>query len=815
MNTYVKRFIGYLLSISLIVTGMPLFLGNDISFAGEDKKEKPKKTMAYIPLDNRPVNVDRVIYEAESAGFTVLMPDEDLYSTKLDGQPKNSNGTQYGDTKKLVEWIESVDDKTDYYVISLDQLLSGGLVNSREMSDTDNREEYVILDKIIKLSYTNRVYIVDTVARLATCTSNYNNVDLNAYYYIRYYNMQPRYVLADENLSLNNVLSSYRQNVKGSMIDINREYEEQIRKSLNVRERKLRLIDYISSGDRGGNIKYFIGIDDSNPQNTIQSNEVNFLRKKLKDKGTIFSGADELGMVATLSLMIDYYGNAPKVYTKYFGDTEGTHSGSVYDMENVKENVEKHLESMNVSITKDRKEANIEVVVLTVPKEKKLDIKYLNSTIDYINGNISAGIPTIVINTAASEYSNNLEYRMTRECEMSMLLAYSSWGTVGNAIGVALCNGISRYMYLTEGESSDAADIAFIKGLVFSYVKDISYIRGGGKALFNDYITKNRWELGNFYQNPKQVAEVNQELKTILMEKEYNVTVKDILGNLTGCRYIKGLQGQSGIIAGINISNFSEPFYRTYEIRFDIFARLKKATMSSIKAPMYVEIPYTPPQGQTAYSMEIFYSDKDGKTRSLPYTYDKAKGVIKVRFDLLGNIYASILSMDEVQAVSLFSDVSPKAWYFNDVLYVYQSKIMNGTSANIFSPNMNITGEMLAKVLDRIGKTDKNTAEEFEDILRATKNGKANPMKEPLTKEETARCIYRYAELENLATLDAGGKTSEAYSDCLNLSEESKKAVDWVSKNKILTGNQLGQMQPNKFITRAEAAVIFKRLSEI
>ena len=41
--------------------------------------------LAYIPLDDRPVNVDRVLYLAQSGDFDVLMPDDDLYSTKLDG----------------------------------------------------------------------------------------------------------------------------------------------------------------------------------------------------------------------------------------------------------------------------------------------------------------------------------------------------------------------------------------------------------------------------------------------------------------------------------------------------------------------------------------------------------------------------------------------------------------------------------------------------------------------------------------------------------------------------------------------------------
>jgi hypothetical protein len=98
--------------------------------------------LAYVPLDNRPVNVDREFYEAEAAGFKVVMPEEDLYATHLNGQPLNANGTQFGDSQKLMDWILAMDQTTDYFVISLDQLLSGGLVNSRVLTNSTYTDEY-------------------------------------------------------------------------------------------------------------------------------------------------------------------------------------------------------------------------------------------------------------------------------------------------------------------------------------------------------------------------------------------------------------------------------------------------------------------------------------------------------------------------------------------------------------------------------------------------------------------------------------------------------------------------------------------------
>ena len=103
--------------------------------AEETPEERP--VIAYVPLDDRPDNVERVVYLAESVGYSLVMPEADLYRTRLDGQPTNENGTQYGDIAALYEWV--LDQEAagcDRYILSMDQLLSGGLVNSRHTAET-------------------------------------------------------------------------------------------------------------------------------------------------------------------------------------------------------------------------------------------------------------------------------------------------------------------------------------------------------------------------------------------------------------------------------------------------------------------------------------------------------------------------------------------------------------------------------------------------------------------------------------------------------------------------------------------------------
>ena len=47
--------------------------------------------IAYVPLDDRPDNVGRVVYLAESLGYVLEMPEADDYRTRLKDQPLNSN----------------------------------------------------------------------------------------------------------------------------------------------------------------------------------------------------------------------------------------------------------------------------------------------------------------------------------------------------------------------------------------------------------------------------------------------------------------------------------------------------------------------------------------------------------------------------------------------------------------------------------------------------------------------------------------------------------------------------------------------------
>lgn len=788
-------------------------------------------TLAYVPLDNRTVNVDRVIYAAEAAGFKVLLPPEDLYATRLDGQPRNANGTGCGDGKALLAWIKEMDQRTDYFVLSLDQLLSGGLVNSRVMTNTDLAAEYAIIDALVELAQHNQVYILDTVVRLATCTLGYQGGDAASYNYLRAYNLQARKELTGNMLTVDRIIAGYARDEKGEKLGVRPGCQELVRQALRVRERKLRLADYIFTQDKQGKITYFIGVDDSSSQPTVQTNEINYIRMTMGGRGTLYSGTDELGMMAVLRLMLDYYGSNVKAAPVYFGGTEYWDSGSAYDVESIRENVRRHLDSVGVAIT-DRENADVEIVVLTSPARTVMNAKYITQMLDYINQNIAAGVPTIVINPVPEAYSNNFEYRLIHECETSMLLAYSSWNTAGNAIGLAIGNGISRYLYLqSRSASSDAADTAFLKGLVFSMVKDISYLRGGGKALFTEYLMGRGWSTDNFYVSAAQAAQVGADLETLLETAEYNVTVNDICDSLHQRRYLKGLGGECGVIGNIALSNFSAPFCRTFEIRCDIDVALSDITMRGYGGDVTVSLPYTPAAGELVYSLNVYYRDAAGIMQRVPGVYDPATGRAEFTGALAG-IFLSSMSVRAETVQTLYTDVPAGAWYYRHVLYTADKGLMRGTGAGTFAPEAPMNRAMFIAVLHRIAAPDtfwgRGWASPFADVtpgdwyydpaLWAFAGGIVTGgadsrlgAADHVTRQEAAVLMYRLAAYLREDVSRSGDLLAD-FTDGEVAPAYARAALEWAVERGIISGVSSSELSPGGAVTRAQAAAMFQRL---
>ena len=86
----------------------------------------------------------------------------------------------------------------------------------------------------------------------------------------------------------------------------------------------------------------------------------------------------------------------------------------------------------------------IQVLVLTKSSNISANADIL---IAQMRSNIDAGIPTCIIN-ASGDISALSEKLLSVDCDIAMLLGYSHWNTVGNALGISISNAVARYLYL-------------------------------------------------------------------------------------------------------------------------------------------------------------------------------------------------------------------------------------------------------------------------------------------------------------------------------------------------------------------------------
>ncbi|MFR5866050.1 MAG: DUF4127 family protein [Acutalibacteraceae bacterium] len=510
-----------------------LTLKKEILFPME-KQDYNGTKLAYIPLDDRPVNVDRVIYLAESGGFEVLMPDADLYSTKLDGNGTNSNGTTLGDPVALTAWLREADKECDYFVISLDQLLSGGLVGSRYLSNTDLTKEYEIIDFLVELCGNNTVYVFDTVMRLAS-TVNYNGLQQEEYNLFRAYGAEPRATLSGSALTIENIVAGYKNGTDGRPISTSLS-EEKINSYLASRERKLRLIDRLlrNGGDKLAYL--FVGVDDSTPGNTIQTNEISYIRSLLGEQATLYAGTDELGMMGVARLASDLAPRQVTARTLYYG---GGADKPADDFElSLRENLEKHLGSVEGSRNDGEGDAVRHPLCSPAPSAQAA----VNSLVDKLR-KTSPHIPTVVIGASSGNSRLGSWWRADSADDAARL---RSWNT--NAIGVAVAQGVVRYDYLQFSKTVTAAsDAGFIKGAAFAYLKDMAYIIEKGRYL-------DPWQSSAQLQAQLMSGTLGGDALLALME---------------GKAYICGLdEYRTGKVRSISVSNVRFPWNRTFEMTF-------------------------------------------------------------------------------------------------------------------------------------------------------------------------------------------------------------------------------------------------------
>lgn len=578
MDKYMKR--GIQLSALLLALCLLAGCGSQETSPEPALQTVSNGTIAYVPLDDRPVNTDRVVELAESLGYQVVMPDEALYHTCLDGQALNPNGTQYGDRAALFEWVLQQEAAGCHqFILSLDQLLSGGLVNSRSMtsqpvtlSDGTVLTEYGMIDRLLEVlggSTENRIYLLDTVMRLAP-TVGYDGFDQGGYKALRAYGMKARPTLSGSELTVDNIIANYELGSDGqpavlfSTVPLP---DDVIERYTEARARKLKLSDHMLAAAKGMcNVHVLIGVDDSAPAASIQTSEIAYLKAAMAGQGSLLSGADEDGMLAVCRLYEDtvFTGDLPSVQVRYFGGSESAAS-SDYDHQPLTEIVEAHLSYLGLSQTE--KNADLQVLVLTAPADAAKADSYCADLISVLRKNEKKGIPTILMDAAKNGYSTTFQSLLISKADLGLLLGYAGFYDLANVTGIALSNGVARWLCLRQqGTCTDTQNEAYLQTLSESLIKDICY-KNRAKIKLTSYVKD---KLGG---DPDNFATAGTDITKVLSELESTMAAdtSDVLDNFARGNFISALNPyrETGL-GGLSLSNYQFPWQRVFEVRMKI-----------------------------------------------------------------------------------------------------------------------------------------------------------------------------------------------------------------------------------------------------
>ena len=551
----------------------------------EPAASEPGKTIAYVPLDDRPDNVERVVYLAESLGYALAMPEKVLYRTALDGQPKNFDSLQRGEPWSLFTWVlEQEAAGCDRYILSLDQLHSGGLVASRSMTGYDIElpgggtvQVHSMLKKLLtalSADENNVVWLLDSVMRLAP-TVGYEGGTLEDYNAIRAFGALPRRTLEGDALNLEDIGESYWWGPNGENLRSQTKeagaYEAALR-HVRSRDRKMTL-SYVVRDTLGKpgyeNFRLLTGIDDSSLEDCIQKNEIAYLRQGLrtdsegKQLDWILSGVDDLAFKAVTRLYLDETGwTGAQAAVTYLGGTEDR-PACEYDFQPLTEIMEEHLAFFDL---READTAELQILVLTQPEDPDQMNAYRKHLIEALRDYRKAQRPAILIDASNGTYGTAIYEALTKDTELGYLTAYSGMLDMAIVTGTALSHGVARYAVLKNGGGTDACDRAWARTLADSILKDFCY-KG---VVRNELLGYIRNGLGgdpnNFWAPDLDREDLLQRLEEG-MKKETSAAIK----NLERSRLITSLEPYAEKNwGGIALENYRFPWDRAFEIGMDI-----------------------------------------------------------------------------------------------------------------------------------------------------------------------------------------------------------------------------------------------------
>ena len=376
-----------------------------------------------IPLDTRPPCQKMVIDSGKMAGIEVITPPSEIMDYY----------TLAGDTKELRKWLLENVNQADGVIVSVDQLLHGGLLASREASSKDDDSATLLqfLRQLKQLAPDKEIYAFNILPRI-TPPPTINSSSKKIIKISR---------LIDEINTFGNkddikLLEDLKQDIDKEDLNV---YLDLFKRNTKLNK------ELINLANEGVITKLIIGQDDGEDfgvpnmekkalVNYLHSNNIN------SDKVLITRGADEVALSLLASFVQKQTHYKPKVFIEY-NDDKAPNTIMPFMAGSVGSTVEEKLIMANSTKLDSPSKAGIILYIYigtdTNGKNRQESARKIKK---YLQEGKKVALVDLSKHFSAQE--SLFPILLKEEVPINQLISYAGWNTASNSIGTAFANAI-------------------------------------------------------------------------------------------------------------------------------------------------------------------------------------------------------------------------------------------------------------------------------------------------------------------------------------------------------------------------------------
>ncbi len=395
--------------------------------------------IVYVPLDDRPYSLDRVIEAARALKVELLLPPAGFFR----GQAGVS------DYEDLFRWLAS-NSSQGAFVIAADALLFGGLVSSR-IHDLDEEEvgrRFEALKKFCDSHQKPKIALFGTLLRMPRESQGVLDADYNAKWAPQLFRLARLQTAASRGELSGEELAAAERLLKTIPVPVLREWAERRNRSLRAANRLLALhgtagVDFVG-----------IGLDDNVCPQLLEPefrSMASVIGEASRDRAAVVPGVDQMGLLLFARMVLH---DKPRqkvclLLPRSFGEKlQLNYSGFTPE-----ESFEIQADVLGVERVATPKEADLILAVNLPQGERTLEASSPanNATPDEsdeafageIGRILDAGKRVAVADIAFDNGADRgLMEALRKEGLLTRLAAYSGGNTSDNSIGVALATGV-------------------------------------------------------------------------------------------------------------------------------------------------------------------------------------------------------------------------------------------------------------------------------------------------------------------------------------------------------------------------------------